>query len=112
MKSTARRSPCRDNNDECRPAPDIIAPLVGSKATLDIMAADALRNPDSQACAYTWVPATITTDGYKRIIEGQTLQVMYRGEMRPAVVWGAPRLDQTGPLAFRQSFEIRILPDI
>lgn len=111
MKSTARLSPCRENGDECRPAPDIIAPLVGSKAALDIMADDALRNPDSQACAYTWVPATITTDGYRRIIEGQTLPIMYKGEMRPAVVLGAPVLNQTGPLSFQQTFKIMILLD-
>ncbi|MCI5210601.1 MAG: hypothetical protein D3910_17830, partial [Candidatus Electrothrix sp. ATG2] len=93
-----------------RPAPDILAPLVGSKAALDAMAADALRNPDSPACAYTWVPATITTDGYRRVQEGWTLRVMYRGEMRPAVVWSAPRID-TAVNGFKQSFEVRILLD-
>ena len=92
-----------------RPAPDIVAPLVGSQAVLDQMARDALQNPDSPACAYTLVPATITTDGYREIREGWTMPVMYRGEMRPAVVWRAPRLDHTAPGQFRQSFEVRIL---
>lgn len=92
-----------------RPAPDIIAPLVGSKAVLDQMASDALQNPDSPACAYTLVPATITTDGYREIQEGWVLPVIYKGERRTAVVWSAPRIEDTGPLQFRQSFDVMIV---
>ena len=92
-----------------RPAPDIVAPLVGSQAVLDQMARDALQSPDSPACAYTLVPATITTDGYREIRAGWTMPVMYRGRMRPAVVWTAPRLESTEPRRFRQSFEVRIV---
>ncbi|MBW2688296.1 MAG: hypothetical protein JRC99_00005 [Deltaproteobacteria bacterium] len=92
-----------------RPAPDIAAPLVGSKAVLDQMASDALQNPDSAACAYTLVPATITTDGHRAIQEGWVMPVMYMGEMRPAVVWGAPRIEDTGPGQLRQSFVVQIL---
>ena len=94
--------------DGDRQAPDVLAPLVGSKAVLDQMARDALQNPDSAACAYTLVPATITTDGYNEIQEGLILPVIYNGERRPAVVWGAPRIEQTVPLQFRQSFEVMI----
>ena len=96
-----------------RPAPEITVPLVGSKAALDQLAEDALRNPDSPACAYPWVPATITTDGYRLIQEGQTIPVEYRGELRPAVVWETPRIEQTAqqanPPIFRQAFQVRIL---
>ena len=92
-----------------RPAQDITAPLVGSKAVLDQMARNALQNPDSSACAYTLVPATITTDGYREIHKGWTMPVLCMGEMRPAVVWRAPRLDHTAPVQFRQSFEVMIL---
>lgn len=95
--------------DGDRPAPDVVAPLVGSKAILDKMARDAIQNPDLASCAYTLVPATITTDGYYEIREGWTLPVIYNGARRPAVVWGAPRIEMTGPGHFVQSFDVMIL---
>ena len=92
-----------------RPAPDILAPLVGSKAVLEQMARDALSNPDSPACGYTLVPVSITTDGYRDIHKGWVMPVMYNGEMRPAVVWGDPRIENAGSGQFRQAFEAKVL---
>ena len=95
-----------------RPAPEIVAPLVGSKAALDTWAEDALRNPDSPACAYHWVPRSLVTDGYREIVEGMSLTVLYKGEIRPAVVYGQIRIQQSGWDSFRQTVPVRILVDI
>ena len=113
MQVTMRVSPCRAlpsgvDSDECRPAPDIVAPLVGSAAALERMGKAALQNPDSAACAHVWVPVTITTDGYKRFKEGDTFAIAYQGERKLGVIWSAPRIEQVGIAPVGQSFTVQI----
>lgn len=114
MQYTVRREPCRplkdnSNSDECRPAPDIVLPLIGDSRRLQEIAEDALNNPDSEYCAYQWVPVQMSTLGMFRFKDGDTMWVEYLGEMKPGVVWSSPRVDQGSVVGLGQSFTVQVL---
>lgn len=109
MLVTSRVSPCLTSGDDCRPAPDIVVPLIGSAAALDRMAKSLLQNPDAESCAYRWISAQITTDLFLRFREWQVIPVLYNDVLRPAVIWGAVRIEQAQHQVGQQSFDVRIL---
>jgi hypothetical protein len=90
----------------CRPTDNISAPLVGSMGRLEELARGVLNSPTSSSPGYEWRSKSITTTGFRRFRERDTLPIEHLGEKVIGVIVGPVKISQNSPTEFTQSFTV------